>query len=94
MNHPKEEFIGINLLELAIEYGNSDYFRNKVSNFLIEKSNELEYELYELKEYSLSLTQVFREYQDLIDSLFENFAYSNNVSIAQVYQSFKDSGLN
>lgn len=92
----KEEFVTEDLLESAVEFTNSRQFRNAIADFIdahVHKfystaesknsdSNELPHEY----------NQVFTEYQQLVDNLFEILAQEKGFTTQALYRCFRDAG--
>jgi competence CoiA-like predicted nuclease len=92
----QEEVVGDQLLQLAVEYTSSNFFTSKVDQFVEEHAHlflltAAESKRPEEQEMPLEYNDIFLQYQQLIDGLFEQFAASNKFPISAVYQCFRDS---
>jgi hypothetical protein len=93
MAKEQEEFVGDQLLQLAVEYTSSNLFTSKVDRFIEDHADRflLTTESKEDQEMPLEYNTCFLQYQQLIDGLFEDFAREHKFPISAVYQCFRDS---
>jgi hypothetical protein len=87
----KEEIQYSSILETLIEYCNSKSFCDDVSAF--KNSNEnLFYRLanHDTDEHSLIFTDLFNQYQYMLNKHFEIFAEDNGVSLQFIYSNCRD----
>lgn len=93
----KEEFVAEDLLESAVEFTNSRQFRNAVADFIDANVHKFfstaESKCPDSSELPHEYNQVFIEYQQLVDSLFEALAQEKGFTTKALYRCFKDAGL-
>eukprot|EP01036_Dinobryon_divergens_P029258 gene29258-38328_t len=82
------------VLEAAINFIESSYFKVKIDDFMTEhcyKFDKLaESKSPEDEEMNLEFTEVFSKYEALIDRLFDEFASKNKTSSSTLYQCCRD----
>eukprot|EP01032_Pedospumella_encystans_P024157 gene24157-27332_t len=94
----KEEFVAEDLLESAVEFTNSRKFRNAIADF-IEAHVHKFYSTAESKnsdsnELPHEYNQLFTEYQQLVDALFETLAQEKGFTTQALYRCFRDAADN
>ena len=93
----KEEIVADDLLGLAIEYASTKPFQDSIDTF-IDNNVQAFYSIAECKlpgngELSHEYHTIFMEYQQLLDDLFEKVAHEGRFSTKQLYNCFRDAGM-
>jgi hypothetical protein len=88
--------IGDNILDFAVKYVSSDYFVSKTEAFrkrnlkFFQPFTEMKQS--EIDDIPLQCTDIFNEYQDMINSLFSEFAKENDIDVTDIFRCCKDAG--
>lgn len=91
---PIVELVNRNLMSDMICYAQSSFFVSQIENFKQEYRGLFQSESKSDDDHSLEQTNIFQKFQEMIDSLFEKFAISQNSSIDVLYENCRDAGKN
>ena len=92
----REEFVADDLLESAVQFTSSPRFREPIDNFIQTHAHTFhgtaDSKSPESAELPHEYNVLFGEYQNLVDSLFDQLAKSRGFTTKALYSCFRDAG--
>lgn len=92
----REEFVADDLLESAVQFTSSPRFREPIDNFIQTHAHTFhgtaDSKRPESEELPHEYNVLFGEYQNLVDSLFDQLAKSRGFTTKALYSCFRDAG--